>query len=295
MKRLYKNKAALLGIITISIFVIMAIFAPLIAPYDPLKINLEERLQAPDLRHFCGTDNLGRDIFSRILSGAKISLAVGIIATFLSLFIGFVIGTLGGYMGGKIDKLIIVLTDIMLAFPGLLLAIGIAVAIGPGLITLYIALSFVGWAEFARLIRGVVLSVKEQAYIDSAKVIGAGNLRIVLKHILPNIFPIIIVVATLRIGSFILSEASLSFLGLGAQPPTPSWGSIVSTGSNFILTAPWFSIFPGLAIATVVIGFNLLGDGLRDILDPKLRGKICNGSVIRGRKGVQDSRVQGFK
>lgn len=274
MKRLYKNKATLMGLITISIFVLMAIFAPLIAPYDPFKINLEERLQTPDLRHFCGTDNLGRDIFSRILSGAKISLAVGIIATFLSLFIGFVFGTMGGYLGGKVDKLIIALTDIMLAFPGLLLAIGIAVAIGPGLITLYIALSFVGWAEFARLIRGVVISLKEQGYVEAAKVVGASNLRIVLRHIFPNLFPIIMVVATLRVGSFILSEASLSFLGLGAQPPTPSWGSIVSTGSNFILTAPWFSIFPGLAIAIVVIGFNLLGDGLRDILDPKLRGKI---------------------
>ncbi len=274
MKKILTTSTTLIGLIVITIFILVAILSPLIIPYDPYEINLKERLQAPDLRHFCGTDNLGRDIFSRILSGAKISLAVGIIATFLSLFIGFVIGTLGGYIGGKIDKLIIALIDVMLAFPGLLLAIGIAVAIGQGLITLYIALSFVGWAEFARLIRGIVLSVKEQAYIESAKVACAGNLRIVIKHILPNIFPVIIVVATLRVGSFILSEASLSFLGLGAQPPTPSWGSIVSTGSNFILTAPWFSIFPGLAIALVVIGFNLLGDELRDILDPKLKGKI---------------------
>ncbi|MDI6736067.1 MAG: ABC transporter permease [bacterium] len=270
INRLLTTSTTLIGLIIITIFILVAVLSPLITPYDSYKINLEERLQAPNLRHFCGTDNLGRDIFSRILSGAKISLAVGIIATFLSLFIGFVIGTLGGYIGGKTDKLIIALIDIMLAFPGLLLAIGIAVAIGPGLITLYIALSFVGWAEFARLIRGVVLSVKEQPYIESAKVAGAGNLRIVIKHILPNIFPVIIVVATLRVGSFILSEASLSFLGLGAQPPTPSWGSIVSTGSNFILTAPWFSILPGMAIAIVVIGFNLLGDGLRDIFDPKL-------------------------
>lgn len=274
MKKILTTSTTLIGLIIITIFILAAILSPMITPYDPYKINLKERLQPPDLRHFCGTDNLGRDIFSRILSGAKISLAVGIITTFLSLFIGFVIGTLGGYIGGKTDKLIIALIDVMLAFPGLLLAIGIAVAIGPGLITLYIALSFVGWAEFARLIRGVVLSVKEQAYIESAKVSGAGNLRIVIKHILPNILPVIIVVATLRVGSFILSEASLSFLGLGAQPPTPSWGSMVSTGSNFILTASWFSIFPGLAIALVVIGFNLLGDGLRDIFDPKLKGKI---------------------
>lgn len=266
-----KNKTTLIGIIIISLFIIVAIFAPLIAPYDPFKINLEERLQQPDLKHLCGTDNLGRDIFSRILHGARISLAVGTIATFLSLLIGFIFGSIGGYIGGKIDKTIIVLTDIMLAFPGLLLAIGIAVAVGPGLITLYIALATVGWAEFARLIRGVVLSIKEQDYIEAAKVVGASNLRIILVHILPNLFPVIIVVATLRVGSFILSEASLSFLGLGAQPPTPSWGSIVSTGSNFILTAPWFSIFPGLIIAIVVIGFNLLGDGLRDRLDPKLK------------------------
>lgn len=274
MKRIFKNKTTLIGIIIISIFVIVAICAPIISPYDPFKINLEERLQCPNLKHLCGTDNLGRDILSRILYGAKISLAVGTIATFLALLIGFIFGAIGGYLGGKIDKLIIALTDIMLAFPGLLLAVGIAVAIGPGLITLYIALATVGWAEFARLIRGVVLSLKEQDYVEAAKVIGASHIRIVLKHILPNIFPIIIVVATLRIGSYILSEASLSFLGLGTQPPTPSWGSIVSTGSNFILTAPWFSIFPGLAIAIVVIGFNLLGDGLRDILDPKLKGKV---------------------
>jgi peptide/nickel transport system permease protein len=273
MNRL-RNPTILIGIIIISIFVLVAIFSPLLAPYDPFKIQLEERLQPPNLRHFCGTDNLGRDIFSRILYGARISLTVGTIATFLAMIIGLFFGVIGGYIGGKVDKLIIALTDIMLAFPGLLLAIGIAVAIGPGLITLYIALASVGWAEFARLIRGVVLSIKEEDFIVSAKVIGASHIRIVLIHILPNIIPIIIVVATLRIGSYILSEASLSFLGLGAQPPTPSWGSIVSIGSNFILTAPWFSIFPGLAIAIVVIGFNLLGDGLRDILDPKLKGKI---------------------
>ncbi|MEW6097514.1 MAG: ABC transporter permease [bacterium] len=278
MKRIYKNKTTLIGIIIISIFILVAVCAPLISPYDPFKINLEERLQAPDLKHLCGTDNLGRDIFSRILYGARISLAVGTIATFLAMLIGFIFGTIGGYIGGKTDKLIITLTDIMLAFPGLLLAIGIAVAIGPGLITLYIALAAVGWAEFARLVRGMVLSIKEQDYIEAAKVIGASHIRIVLRHILPNISPIIMVVASLRIGSYILSEASLSFLDLGAQPPTPSWGSIVSIGSNFILTAPWFSIFPGIAIAVIVIGFNLLGDGLRDILDPKLKGKMRIGN-----------------
>ncbi|MEW6607122.1 MAG: ABC transporter permease [bacterium] len=274
MKRLYKNKTTLIGLIIITVFIILAICAPIIAPYSPYEINLKQRLKSPDCQHLCGTDNLGRDIFSRILYGARISLTVGTIATFLAMFIGFVFGGIGGYVGGKIDKLIIALTDIMLAFPGLLLAIGVAVAVGPGLITLYIALATVGWAEFARLIRGIVLSLKEQDYIEAARVIGASDVRIILRHILPNIFPIIIVVATLRIGGYILSEASLSFLGLGAQPPTPSWGSIVSIGSNFILTAPWFSIFPGLAIATVVIGFNLSGDGLRDILDPKLKGKI---------------------
>lgn len=273
MKKL-KSSTILIGIIIITIFVLVAIFAPVIAPYDPFKIELEERLQPPNLKHICGTDNLGRDIFSRILYGARISLAVGTIATFLAMLIGFIFGTLGGYIGGKIDKLIIALTDIMLAFPGLLLAIGIAVAIGPSLITLYIVLATVGWTEFARLVRGVVLSIKEEDFIESAKVIGASHIRIILRHILPNIFPVIIVVSSLRIGSYILSEASLSFLGLGAQPPTPSWGSIVSTGSNFILSAPWFSIFPGVAIAIVVIGFNLLGDGLRDILDPKLKGKV---------------------
>lgn len=267
-----KNKTGVIGLFIIINFIVIAIFAHRLSPYNPLTIKLEERLLPPNFSHICGTDNVGRDVFSRILYGARISLMVGVTATFLSMFIGLFFGILAGYMGGWTEKVIMVLTDIMLAFPGLLLAVGIAVAVGPGLFTLYIALSIVGWASFARLIRGIVLGIKEQSYIESANAIGCSKIRIIICHILPNCISLILVMASLRIGGFILSEASLSFLGLGAGPPTPTWGSMVSMGADFIRTAPWVSIFPGIAIAVVVIGFNLLGDGLRDLLDPKLKG-----------------------
>jgi len=255
----------------VMIFILMAIFCPLLAPYDPYQINLYDRLQPPCREHLCGTDNIGRDILSRIIYGARVSLIVGVVATFISMALGLFFGILAGYFGGFVDKIMLCLMDIMLAFPGLLLAIGVAVAIGPGLMTLFFALSVVGWAGFARIIRGVVIATKEQAFVESARAIGVTDIGIIIKHILPNYLSMVIVMATLKVGSFILGEASLSFLGLGAQPPTPTWGSMVSAGSTFLHSAPWLSIIPGVAIAVVVIGFNILGDGLRDVLDPRLQ------------------------
>lgn len=255
----------------VIIFVLAAILGPLIAPYNPLAIQLEERLTPPGVKHLCGTDNLGRDILSRLLYGARLSLAVGLIATSLAALIGFILGTWAGYFGGWSDRLIMRLVDCVLAFPGLLLAIGIMTVVGPSLVTLFIVLALVGWAEFARLIRGLVLSLKEQPYLQAAEAIGCSRIKVIISHLLPNVLPLVVVAASLRIAGFILTEASLSFLGLGAQPPTPTWGSMVSSGADFLRTAPWISLFPGAALALVVIGLNLLGDGLRDILDPRLR------------------------
>ncbi|MEW5767615.1 MAG: ABC transporter permease [bacterium] len=255
----------------VFIFVLAAFFGPLLAPYDPLAIRLEERLTPPGVDYLCGTDNLGRDVLSRLLYGARISLAVGLIATSLATLIGLIFGLWAGYLGGWSDRLIMRLVDCVLAFPGLLLAIGIMTVVGPSLVTLFIVLALVGWAEFARLIRGLVLSLKEQPYIQAAEAVGCSRIKVIVSHLLPNVLPLVVVAASLRIAGFILTEASLSFLGLGAQPPTPTWGSMVSSGADFLRAAPWISLFPGSALALVVIGFNLLGDGLRDILDPRLR------------------------
>lgn len=273
-RRLFANKVLLFSGSIIIIFIFIAIFAPLLSPYDPYQINLYARLLPPCKEHLCGTDNIGRDVLSRIIYGARISLLVGVIATFISMAIGLFVGILSGYFGGYIDRIVLCIIDIMLAFPGLLLAIGIAVAIGPGMITLFIALAIVGWAGFARIIRGVVINIKSQAYIEASNAIGSSHLRIIFNHIIPNCLPTVIVIATLRIGSFILGEAALSFLGLGVQPPVPTWGGMVSAGVTLLQTAPWISIFPGVAIGIVVIGFNLFGDTLRDILDPRLKDEM---------------------
>ncbi|MFH1962850.1 MAG: ABC transporter permease [bacterium] len=270
IKRLFCNKMILFGGSIVIIFVVIAVFCPLLSPYDPYQINLYDRLQSPCKAHLCGTDNIGRDVLSRIIYGTRVSLIIGVVATLISMIFGLFFGVISGYFGGYVDKMILCLIDIMLAFPGLLLAIGVAVAIGPGLLTLFMALSVVGWAGFARMVRGVVMAAKEQVYVEAARAIGVSDIGIIIKHILPNCVSMVIVLATLKVGSFILGEAALSFLGLGAQPPTPTWGSMVSTGFAFLHSAPWISIIPGLAIAVVVIGFNLLGDGLRDVFDPKL-------------------------
>ena len=270
-RHLKKDKAALLAAFVITALVVMAIAAPIIAPYDPLHINLDALKLSPSWSHWMGTDNKGRDVLSRLMFGARVSLLVGVMASALSMVIGVSVGIVGGYVGGKLDGALGALTDMVMAFPSLLLAIGITVVLPPGLFTVMLALSVVGWASFARLARGMALSMKEQQFVEAARASGCGTIRVLFRHILPNCLPLIIIAGSLKVGSFILAESALSFLGLGAQPPTATWGSMVSLSRNYILTAPWTVIFPGLAIAVTVLSFNILGDSLRDFLDPKMK------------------------
>lgn len=263
------NKFAFFSAVILGILLFSAILAPLISPYDPLSIDLDSIKESPSLKHPFGTDNKGRDIFSRVLYGARVSLSVGLLAGALSMALGLFFGIVSGYFGGKIDRMIMILTDLTLAFPSLILAIGITVVLPPGIYTVLIALAAVGWASFARLVRGIVLSVKEIPYIEAAKAIGSTRSRILINHILPQCVPVAFVAMGLKLGGFILLESALSFLGLGAQPPTPTWGSMISQNRIYIHSAPWMVIFPGLAIAITTISFNILGDALRDYLDPK--------------------------
>lgn len=250
--------------ITLAVIIISSIMAPLISPYDPEEINLDTIKMPPSPDHPFGTDNKGRDILSRVLYGGRVSLSVAFIAAILSISIGLFIGLVAGYTGGWIDTALMALTDFVLSFPALLLAIGISIILPPGIYTSMIAISVAGWASFARLIRGYILTIKELPYIEAAKAIGCNDWRIIFSHIMPQCIPLSIVMAGLKLGGFILTEASLSFLGLGVQPPTPSWGSMISSSRVFILSDPWMVIFPGLAIAVTALCFNLLGDILRE-------------------------------
>lgn len=269
--KIVKDKIALSAAIFLLIIILAALLAPLVSPYDPLSIDLDSLRMPPSLQHPLGTDNKGRDVLSRIIYGARISLSVAVVATVVSMTIGLSLGLLSGYIGGKIDAAITMLIDIVMAFPSLLLAIGISAVLPPGIYTVIIALGIVGWASFARLMRGTVLTIKGLPYVESAKALGCSDFRVAVRHILPNAVPIAIVVSSLRIGGFILAEASLSFLGLGAQPPMPTWGSMISAGRGYVLSAPWMVIAPGVAIAVTTVAFNVLGDHLRDALDPNLR------------------------
>ncbi|MBI5696388.1 MAG: ABC transporter permease [Nitrospirae bacterium] len=268
---LKKDKVAFAAALAILALILAALAAPLVAPYDPLRIDLDALRHPPSWSHWMGTDNKGRDVLSRVLFGARISLIVGVAATAVSMVIGLLVGIVSGYMGGKVDSVLSAFTDMVMAFPSLLLAIGITVVLPPGLFTVMLALAIVGWASFARLSRGMVLSIKEMPYVEAARASGCTTGRVLLRHVLPNCLPLIIIAGSLKVGGFILAESALSFLGLGAQPPTPTWGSMVSLSRNYILSAPWMVIFPGLAIAVTVLSFNILGDSLRDWLDPKMR------------------------
>ena len=250
---------------------LLAIFGPLFVSADPVAIHLEDRLAGPSKAHLLGTDNQGRDVLSRIIYGARISLGIGLLATLTSLVLGLVIGMIAGYSGGVVDRIICSLIDITLSFPSLLLAIGITVVLTPSGTTVILALTLVGWASLARFTRGLVLNQKESGYVESAQALGASKKVIIWRHLFPNCLPLIIIAGFLRLGTFILSEASLSFLGLGVPPPTPTWGSMINFGRDYIQTAPWIVVFPGLALALTVISCNLLGDTLRDYLDPKAK------------------------
>jgi len=271
ISQLRRNKGAMVGGTVVLLFIFTAVFAPLIAPYDPLDSNLDEALQSHSYKHWLGTDEQGRDILSRIIYGGRMSLAIGVIAVAISSVLGVLLGLISGFMGGKVDNVIMRFMDILMAFPGMLLALAIVSALGPGTFNLMIALGVYSVPFFARVVRGSVLSVREMEYVEAAKAIGQSNFFIVFSHILPNCVGPILVLATLRIAIAILNGAGLSFLGLGPQPPTPEWGAMLSSGRTYLRIAPWVATYPGFAIMLVVLGFNVFGDGLRDALDPRLK------------------------
>jgi peptide/nickel transport system permease protein len=271
LTNLGRNRAALVGLGVILVLLVAAVFAPLLAPYDPYAVVLERRLQAPDARHLLGTDELGRDILSRLLYGARVSLWVGIVTVALSGLIGVTGGVVAGYLGGYWDAVIMRLVDVFLAFPVIVLAIAIVAVRGPGLTNVLIALALVYWTTYARVARGIVLALREEEYTWAARTLGATPTRIMLRHLLPNAVAPLIVLASLGMGNAIVAEAALSFLGLGIQPPEASWGSMLNFGMQFLRDASFLSTTPGLAIFITLLGFNLLGDGLRDALDPRLR------------------------
>ncbi len=261
----------ILAIALIAGFAACALFAPLLARYDPLAQTLGSGLEPPSAAHWLGTDQLGRDIASRLLYGARISLVVGVVVVALAGMFGTVVGLVAGYTSGLIDEALMRLTEVFLAFPPLILAMAIAGALGPSLTNAIIAIAAVTWAVYARLARGQVLSLRRREYVEAARSIGASPARVLARHLLPNAIAPLLVQASFDMGAAIIAAAGLSFIGFGAQPPTPEWGVMISEGRNFISTQPWLSLFPGLAILFAVGAFNLLGDGLRDVLDPRLR------------------------
>ncbi|MDH2380444.1 ABC transporter permease [Bradyrhizobium sp. CER78] len=270
-RRLIRRKGAVLGLVVIALFILLAVFAPLIVPYDPIATSWSLVRKAPSLQHWFGTDELGRDVLARVVFGARASLLAGVISVGIALAIGVPLGLLAGYRGGFIDALISRITDAMLACPFLILAIALAAFLGPSLGNAMIAIGVSATPIFIRLTRGQVMSVKVEDYVEAARAMGNPRWRIALVHILPNILPALLVQATLSIAAAIIAEAALSFLGLGQQPPAPSWGSMLNAAQRFLTTAPWMAVWPGLAIFLVVLSFNLVGDGLRDALDPKAR------------------------
>ncbi|MGN1022350.1 MAG: ABC transporter permease [Lachnospiraceae bacterium] len=265
-----ENKLAAASAVIILVIALMAIFAPVVAPYDPTKQDLLHRLEGMSAAHIFGTDQLGRDVFSRMIYGARVSLIIGLLPTFLSLALGTVLGLISGYLGKAADFVIMRLADITMAFPSLLLAMVVMYTLGAGIVNIFLALTFVSWAGTARVIRSQTLSLREMEYIEAARSMGVSKWRIMFQHILPNCLPNLIVLFTLNIPGSILSESSLSFLGIGAQPPMTSWGLMVSDGKQYLFTDPVVAIAPGVAILILALAFNFLGDGVRDVLDPYL-------------------------
>jgi peptide/nickel transport system permease protein len=271
LRRLVRRKGAMFGLAVIVLFVALAAFAPLISPYDPTAQSWTAVRKAPSALHLFGTDDVGRDILARIIFGARASLLAGVISVGIALAIGVPLGLLAGYVGGFLDAVISRITDAMLAIPFLILAIALAAFLGPSLRNAMIAIGISTTPIFVRLTRGQVMAVKVEDYVEAARAVGNPPWRIVLKHILPNILPSLMVQASLSIAAAIIAEAALSFLGLGQQPPAPSWGSMLNAAQRFLVNAPWMAVWPGVAIFLTVVSFNLLGDGLRDALDPKER------------------------
>lgn len=273
-RRLLRRRIALVGLVIVGAFFVMGLLAPVLAPYDPLAVNPALRLAPPSRENPFGRDELGRDILSRILYGARLSLLIGFVSVGVGFFIGVPWGIVSGYRGGILDLITQRAIDVLLAFPTILLAILVVTVIGPGLWNAMIAVGVASVPVYTRVVRSLVLSVREEDYVHAARAVGASDSRILLRHIMPNALPPVVVLSTLYIGSAILSAAGLGFLGLGAQPPAAEWGAMLSRGRLYLRVAPHVALFPGLAIFFSVLGYNLLGDGLRDALDPRLRGRI---------------------
>lgn len=271
-RRFRKNKLAVAGSLIILLLCCLALLAPLISPYDPAKIDVENILSPPNLLHWMGTDESGRDVMSRMIYGARVSILVGFVAVGIATLIGTFFGAVAGYYGGRIDAAIMRFVDIMLCFPTFFLILAVIAVLEPSLLNIMIVIGITGWMGVARLVRAELLSLKEQEFVQAARAFGASDLRIIFRHLLPNAMAPVLISATFGIAGAILTESALSFFGLGVQPPTPSWGNILSSGYKYIDFAHWLSIFPGLAILVTALGYNLLGEGLRDALDPRLRG-----------------------
>lgn len=271
VRRFLRNRASVAGLTYVGLMIVCAILAPVIAPHDPIEMSSATSLAAPSPRHWLGTDLYGRDILSRILFGSRLSLQVGFISTGIGTCVGCAIGLLAGYYGGVIDEICMRLMDVMLALPGILLALTIVAFLGPSFTHVMIAVGISSVPSFARVVRGCVLSTKENVYVEAAEAIGSGTVRIVFRHILPNVVAPLIVMSTLGVAWAILNGAALNYLGLGARPPTPEWGTMLSEGRDYLRAAPWIMTFPGLAMMTLVIAVNVVGDGLRVALDPRMK------------------------
>jgi len=274
LKRLARHRLALLGAFLVLGFLILAIFAPQIAPHDPYKFSLRNKLLPPSSIYLLGTDELGRDMLSRIIHGTRVSLMMAVISVAIGFVVGTPIGAVSGFYGGLFDILVQRLVDILLAFPGILLAIVVVAILGPGLWNAMLAVGITFIPTYVRVVRGAVLELRDKEFVEAAKALGAGGTRIIWRHLLPNCVAPIIVLSTLQMASAILWASGLGYLGLGAQPPTPEWGTMLGRSQTYVRVAPHVAIFPGLAIALAVLGFNLLGDGLRDALDPRLKGRL---------------------
>jgi peptide/nickel transport system permease protein len=268
-RRLVRRRGAMAGLALVLFFILVAIFAPWLSPYDPIATSWSAVRKAPTMQHWFGTDDIGRDVLARVIWGARASLSAGLISVCIALSVGVPLGMTAGYVGGWVDMVISRLTDAMLACPFLILAIALAAFLGPSLTNAMIAIGIAATPIFIRITRGQVLAVKVEDFVEAARAVGNPHVRIALRHILPNVVPPLIVQATLAIAAAVIAEASLSFLGLGQQPPAPSWGSMLNTAKNFVENAPWMAVWPGLSIFLLVLSFNLLGDGLRDALDPR--------------------------
>ncbi|EOD00415.1 oligopeptide ABC transporter permease [Caldisalinibacter kiritimatiensis] len=273
LRRLKKNKLAIMSLIILSILILLAVFAPFVTPYGVNELNLESTKQPPSSKHLLGTDDVGRDVLTRLIYGGRISLSVGIVAVILEVLIGTILGGIAGYYGGKIDSIIMRLADIVMCFPFLLIAITVVSIIGPSIYNVMLVIGFLGWTGIARIVRGQILSLKEQEFMEAAEALGLSDRRKIFRHLLPNTLASVVVFATLGIAGAILTEAALSYLGMGVNPPTPSWGNMLESAKNLYVIKKqwWLWIPPGLAIFITVMSLNILGDGLRDAFDPKLK------------------------